>query len=398
MTLFQTTLVLTLAFSFIMSGPVFDQKPRWVVQSSFGLSKVAENGKYRVITFVPTTYLLFSVNDSGRDLGDGQKYSTVITQDGVHLLMLSKRISNNTTGALGENNSVIFNSELRICESAGCNKDDDDATLKVRAGELFEKTNGINGLITLTGKRSGNEVISGVVTTSDLKDWNREGIVTFTDVQHPRLAVTSEEGKAFNLGCGKDRKENDTVSIGNDGISDADRKINDLLKYANVGNKNMTFLRDYGQGNRSYKFRVYKVTDLRIKKTKNYIAAIEYECEVLGDGSDRMRRILSVGLYSQNKGPIDLRPGSTPKELQEWTGTPHYLYSINTEKQYFQWMATEGKKFPNRAEAGYFLAEFNRSCNSKHRNKRICNEHEYRKPPVAKAPETTPDLNARPPT
>jgi len=75
-----------------------------------------------------------------------------------------------------------------------------------------------------------------------------------------------------------------------------------------------------------------------------------------------------------------LEPWSTPENLSNNVlGAYPYMWSVNTTDQYFDLMARLSEKFGDRALAGFFLSEFNRSCKKKDRkNKEICNSHNYK--------------------
>jgi hypothetical protein len=63
----------------------------------------------------------------------------------------------------------------------------------------------------------------------------------------------------------------------------------------------------------------------------------------------------------------------TPEKL---VGSP-YLFSVNTYQQYTDLMIRLGDIFGDRALAGLFLAEFNRSCSSSMRKKELCSSYSY---------------------
>ena len=214
-------------FNLVVSGTVFAQDAHWALNASFGLSTVVEDGRYPVVAFVPTTFLLFDIDQEGTDLGDGNEYRAVTTQDGVRLLMLYSRISTTTTEALGSF-SVVFNKAVHICEKTGCNREDDNEVLRIREGEVF-RSQDHNGQIKLTGSRPGDQTISGVISIKQLTDWNRRGIVTLTDVRQPRLSVVRENGNFFNLECDDINQRNqEPQTVSRKKISKVDRTINDV--------------------------------------------------------------------------------------------------------------------------------------------------------------------------
>ena len=367
-----------------LSGTSFADDAKWAQHASFGLGITKENTTYPVVTFIPTTFLLFNVDKSSKLIED-KKYKRVTTQDGVELYMLLENISSgNIFEKLGKT-LVIFNSKKRICRTeTGCNRKNVDEVLEIHSGHVFKKSEE-GGKIELSGQRHG-EKITGVVSKSDLKKWNKQGIVTFADRSRlPRLKITREDGNYFNLKCNKDRKKGDQAVAE---MNEADKIINKKLRLASINKENnvtnVIFNRDYGGENRSFKFYTYTVAKKDNQGTYNvekvYIAQVTYECFTDGTMSER-NRILSVilALKGNSEKKITLKPWGTPHNLsQEATNTPHYLYSVNNETQYFDLMSKLSKLFRNRAESGYFLAEFNRSCNSSYRSQEKCNSHQYK--------------------
>ena len=355
---------------------------RYAVTASFGVGMNYEEGKIPVVTYIPATYLLFELNEEEPDIMlSNREYSAVTTQDGVRLFMLHSKISQRTTTELG-NLSVIFNGTERICEKTGCNINDDDKVLEIHHGEAFVKSSK-NGEITLKGTRLGGEIISGVISRTKLAEWNLKGIVTLTEQAQPRLSVTRGEGNYFNLGCSKKRGAGNAIKTATKKINEFDITINNRYEIATVVHKRkedlyeVTYNNPMGRDNVAYNYRVYKVKDRHLNIDRTFVAQIVYDCGIYG-ADEFMNRIIKVTLRTLEGERIVLDPHNTPKNLKEWTGTPHYLYSVNTSEQYFHLMAKLGNKFNNRAEAGYFLSEFNRSCFSDFRKKDECSNHHYR--------------------
>lgn len=379
-----------MALGLVLPGVLFADS-KWATLPSFGISVHPESGTHPVITFIPATTLLFDVDLSKQTKYDDEPYTAVTTQDGVRLYILDKYISDrNTSEGLG-NFSVIFHSARRICTTdPGCNTDEVNESLEIHPGNIFNKSAMQNDQISLTGQRNGVE-ISGIISARKLKKWNREGVVTFTDRPQPRLSVTRKQGKYFDLKCGHSKRRDDGIQrVDGEDINEYDRIINDHLELAYIGGNDTTedrqdgfdveFRTDYGGGDLSYKHRVYIIkednpgTDEDAEKI--YAAQIIYVCTRTGTVSSP-QRIDSVVLKQKDGQPVTLKPWGTPPDLERFTGTPHYLYSVNSRQQYFSLMSRLGELFPNRAESGYFLAEFNRSCNSSSRTTESCATHSY---------------------
>ena len=340
------------------------------------------------MTFIPPTFLLFNVDRSNK-LIENREYKKVTTQDGVELYILKENVStNNIFDQLGKI-SVIFNSKKCICRTeTGCTKENVDEVLEIHPGNVFKKSEE-GGKIKLSGMRNG-EKIAGVVSKSDLEKWNKQGIVTFADRPQPRLKITRKDGKYFDLKCDERQEKEKEDSISMEDWNDVDRDINEKLGLAdttetteNNDNISLKFKVSYGEKNSSYKFRTYTVEqkddegEYNVEKT--YIAQVIYECSTTGvvHKTERIRSV-ALTLKGDSKKDIILEPWGTPKDLQSLTHTPHYLYSVNDADQYFGLMSKLSKEFGNRAESSYFLAEFNRSCNSSNRDKKKCNTHQYK--------------------
>ena len=361
---------------------VATQGARYAIYQSYGLGTEYESKKLPVVTYIPATFLLFNVNEEEPDAKfistPNKTYSAVTTQDGVRLYMLADQISQQTVTDVFGSVTVIFNGKQDIRKCIQCDINDDDDVLEIAPGNAFTKSD-MNGMIRLKGKRNLAD-IEGVISKAKLDKLNREGIVTFADQKQPRLDVTRREGSFFNRDCGKVRKVNNSVSAPKNKISDSDIIINNVYDIAALvyGQEkySVTFKHSYGEKNTAFKFRVYNVVYHHENTERIYVAQIKYRCEFVGV-HESMKQIINVILLPQEGKPIDLEPYDTPDDLMQKTGTPHYLYSVNSAKQYFALMAKLGDKFPNRAEAGYFLSEFNRSCSSKYRSEDVCRRHSY---------------------
>ncbi len=371
--------LIILAFNFILSETVIGNAGHWAVWEGYGLGIDFEENKYPIITYIPRTFLLFDIATQNRMIND-QEYKEVTTQDGVRLYMLSKSISKKPIKQGLGFSSIIFNTKASICLEKHCQNRDEEM-LQIIAGEFFEKSQEGN-LIRLKGTRGG-ETIEGIVNENQLNEWNKEGKITFADQAQPRLEVTQSEGKYFNLECGMSRESNEELKgVDENEIQNDDEIINKIYDIANIvqtQNKDfiVTFNRPYGGTDTMYKYRIYKVKNLQQDTERKYAAQIVYECEVSGN-SVNLKRITEVSLkYAENSNAIMLKPEGTPDNLKKWTGSPHYLYSVNNTEQYFALMSKLGDMFSNRAEAGFFLSEFNRSCRSKHRKKKNCTHHDY---------------------
>lgn len=337
----RSTVTVLTACGLVLPGVLFADS-KWAACPSFGISIDPENTRYPVLTFIPAGTLLFDTDrsecsgqteepytDKTRSCTDEitHAYTAVTTQDGVRLCILDEYV--------------------------------------------FDKN-------TLPAEK--------------LNNWNKDGVGVSTDRPQPELSVIRKKGNYFNLECGDSRRRNDGIQrVYGENINKYDKIINDHFGLAHIRKDgttrndqprfNVEFREDYGEDNRSYEYRVYKVkennpdTDRDTEKPKEYAARIIYECD---DGEQQ--RISSVVLKQEGRMRITLESWGTPEDpqLRRFTNTPHYLYSVNNRRQYFALMSILGEFFPNKAESGYFLAEFNRSCKSDYRTERsLCAAHSY---------------------
>lgn len=345
----RSTVTVLTALGLVLPGVLFADS-KWAACPSFGISIDPENSRYPVLTFIPAGTLLFDTDrsecsgqteepytDKTRSCTDEitHAYTAVTTQDGVRLCILDEYV--------------------------------------------FDKN---------------------TIPAEKLNNWNKDGVDVFTDRPQPELSVIRKKGNYFNLECGESRRRNDGIQrVYGENINKYDKIINDHFGLADIkkdgttGNDqprfNVEFREDYGEDNRSYEYRVYKVkennsdTDRDVEKT--YATQIIYKCTRTGRAVT-LRQIYSVVLKQQDDEQKDiwqatLDPWYTPPDLEEFTGTPHYLYSVNNRQQYFALMSRLERFFPNKAESGYFLAEFNRSCRYSERDRktRSCVTHSYKR-------------------
>ena len=346
-TMIRLTASVLIAIGLVLPGVLFADS-KWATCPSFGISIDPEGRRYPVLTFIPAGTLLFDA-DRSECIGQSkepyidkttrvctdkitQVYTAVTTPDGVRLCILDEYISDKNT-----------------------------------------------------------------IPAEKFKKWNKDKVDTFTDRLQPELSVVRKKGRYFDLECGVSRQGGDGIQRVYGGINEYDKIINDHFKLAYIRKDgttengqpifNVGLREDYGEDNRSYEYRVYKIkennpgTDEDTEKI--YAAQIIYECTKTGRAV-KLRQISSVVLKQQEDEQKDtwqatLHPWGTPPDLEEFTGTPRYLYSVNNRQQYFALMSRLERHFPNKAESGYFLAEFNRSCrySERERKTRSCVTHSY---------------------
>ncbi|MBE4204034.1 hypothetical protein HJ090_18425 [Vibrio parahaemolyticus] len=85
-------LVLMVTISLI-SAPVFadgSEEAYVTLVESFGVATEKEGAKYRTVTFIPRTFLLFDIDKEEPDFKVGKQYLAATTQDGVRVFCLKE--------------------------------------------------------------------------------------------------------------------------------------------------------------------------------------------------------------------------------------------------------------------------------------------------------------------
>lgn len=357
---------------------------RWAVEESFALGTVRGELGYPIVTFIPRTFLLFDIDNREPDLKVGTEFAAVTTQDGRRVYVLENTISKlNVRKGLGTP-AIIFNAGQKICREIQCDSEDDNQLLQIDPGEVFETSEVLPDVLKLKGIRNKEEIV-GYVGRAKLDDLNKSAIITRATLRHPRLTVKRTIARLVATQCGEQLSAgikiiNTTDVNGVDQFTGADKVVFDMLDIGNVRKVGkeyrISYKKTFGNPNQEYEFRVYKIVDHQDNDRKTvYVTQIVYNCEVSGTVSKR-KSIISVEMLSKTEDNITLDMKTTPQDLKKYIGHP-YLYSVNTSSQYFDWMLNIGSKFANRALAGYFLSEFNRSCKSHHRRKNYCSSHVY---------------------
>lgn len=377
--------VFLLSSSHAAGQPNADQgQPRWAVKESFALRAESENGRYTVITFIPRSFLLYDIDFTEPDSSAGQAYAAATTQDGARILILEDTISKNILDPTAGERLVIFNASVGICEVPNCDTQDEDDLLPVAAGERFSAEDVGGELLQLTGDRNG-EIITGYISEARVKSLEQEAIVTDPALPLPRLTIARASARLPSLGCGEVRTANDELTLnqfdeqGSESISEADRVTFEHFDLGNISPLNdefrVQFTKAYGSADEAHEYRTYTVVDNWDNSTRIFAAQIVYRCA--GTAPNRTPRVITaVSLKDQDGTPIEFTPLGAPDNLIDRTAAP-YLWSINNERQYRDIMTILASKLENRALAGYFVTEFNRSCRKRDRGSNDCQKIQY---------------------
>ncbi len=134
--------------------------------------------------------------------------------------------------------------------------------------------------------------------------------------------------------------------------------------------------RPYGCDNQKYSFFIYAIKNNR--KEEPFTLAAQVICTCESGGSIRpLKKIERVDLKNPKTGEtysLSFSSFRTLDELLPYTRSP-YLFTVNSYRQYRELMKSLGTLFDDRALAGYFLSEFNRSPRSQDQLKATCQNH-----------------------
>lgn len=379
MRFFITLIICAMGF-FPMELTAQESDPYFVFEECFALSQKMEMGRYPVTTFIPRGYLLFVRDREESQEISGKKYLAATTQDGVDVFVLESVVTKKPFRESVGNQEIIFNSANVLCRSPGCDGNDPEQVWQIHAGEAFNIIDSTHGFYKISGDRFGNEII-GYIKDSHLENLTRHGYATRTDLLHPKYTITRTEGKESGTECGEIREEGDERKVGA-GIT---LEI-PILKTFGIGiaggvegARTVKITRSYGSDNQKYSFFVYTIKNNRKEETFTLVAQVIYTCES-GGLIRPLKKIERVDLKNPETGEtysLSFNSFSTPDDLLPYTRSP-YLFSVNSYKQYSELMDRLGTLFDDRALAGYFLSEFNRSSRSQDRLKPRCQNYSYK--------------------
>jgi hypothetical protein len=423
-------LVLLLSFGLVVqSTTAYTQVSNalFVKDGGFALALKPMGDKYPIIAFLPTGFLLFEP-DSKQIIVGNDYYRQVTTQDGVRLYALQNKISKESFSKTFGTSGIIFNSQYKICQSPGCDRKNDNSTTSINPGNVFvvEDLPTNQDFFQLKGKiLTPREEVVGVISKSDLVDLNKKGIVTRSDQEHPRYHITPHENFIADTQCGDVKKSSDPLSPSDDNEKHPKNiLIPAVFSLGTVSNNkgnlwDIKVKKTYGEKDKSFKHYLYEIYDRKEKKGFLIAAQATFACswnvskEELNfienvnlikiqtedaDGNSQTTLFYSYPFSSfKDDGkiiesitiPVDLKKEppityelsawDTPKNLQKNVSGP-YMWSVNTQEQYFQLMDRLGKMFDDRSLAGFFLAVFNKSCKAIDRTNLACNGHSYNIP------------------
>jgi hypothetical protein len=354
-------------------------EPYYALNASYARSQDQDQqGEYHRIAYIPAGFLLYEVGsrDNPKKI-HGLDYLQATTQDGVKVFVLKSEVSINTFRKNFPEHEVIFNSPTSLCRIEGCNPDVEGNTGDVRPGEFLKIVTDkdvSDSFYKLAASRG--EDIFFYVNKADLQRRVISGYVTRADMYHPQYHFQKKEEKTLGTRCGEVRQsvpysvkiEKDpvpnTLIVENFGLGTVDKNI-------------ITYTRSYGGDGKKISFFVYDITNNRTIKQFQMIAMIEYACENEGffEKLTRINLVQLINLESNKRHTLSYEDYKTEEDLFKYTKAP-YLFSVNSYPQYIRLLARLGEELENRSLAGYFLSQFNISCDLKYR-KTICGKHDY---------------------
>lgn len=368
--------------------------PKFTKYGVFAQNTEAENGKYKTITYLPPSTLLFDVKLLGNE--NGNEIYAATTQDGVKVRInndahkFDKTISK--YDLVGENGIfldpkadiyVIFDKNFELCLRKGC----------VRG----EKVGSRNSFFIINNKKSDRSVVvlEAYINGKEKKTYfiDKDKFVALQEngnalrfnrndennlYQYPHYKVVEYERKEFVKECSERVKEKEKLVV-----SDLERLLITEFRLGGTSKDGSGISIGSAEEKKYHlEYKVYEFIDMRNKDLSlPYGAKITYSCSEHG----KQRLIEKVQLIKLSSGESD-KPGKEEIDLRPWmkgeVGIRErlfdkikvpFLWSVNDkQKHHFVLMGILSDKFENRSIAAYFLAEFNRSCQSRIRKSKKC--------------------------
>jgi hypothetical protein len=367
----------------------------------------SEDRGFPVIAYLPSRTLLFNVKLGEPVANLGSTFSHAITQDGVPVNIYNPFRSRGERTIsrfplLCDDDSpfpecdadlLVFSTAYDLCRSRSC-----PDVLPMNPGDIALISGSDDEFIEL--KVNVGEVLGAVIGVDDLSEAQRNAKVTRVNLNDPRFAhphfqaqvVSSEllrtecgEGAgAENTGSEQEISDLEALAIEHFGLGRVDRSA------AEPG-KGVWIAEDFGKSETLWEHRFYAFESRREpEETRQFLAQIEYACTLVGTrvSLTAIERVslAEVGANDSIVRNIVLEPwmdfgdgadvDAAREKIRESTADP-FLWSTNTPQHYFDLMETLVEKLENRALAGFFYAEFNRTCSSSDRRNDICTTYRF---------------------
>lgn len=385
--------------------------PYYTLVPTFALGDIrSEDRGFPVISFLPSRTLLFEVKLGEPVANLGQDYSHAITQDGVKVNIsnpLSRRNRNTISkrpllcgddAAFPDCNAdlLVFSTSYELCRSKSCGPED-GYKLPINPGNIAIVTGADSEFVEL--EIEVGEAVAAVISTEELARAERDAIVTRVNLsdeklRHPHFAAEVVSSKLLKTRCGKGASSDPGVSqpiskdeellIGLFNLGSVDRSATEQGQGIWVPN-------EFGKPEILWEHRIYSFTSQRETSTvRKFLAQIEYSCYFEGTREKR-RKVNRVALIEVSETgeataefelnswmifPEGADENSSVRKIRASTKDP-FLWSTNDDAHYFQLMPILVDELGNRALAGYFYSQFNRSCVSADRKKAFCSNHNF---------------------
>lgn len=396
--------------------------PHYTLVRTFGVGlERSEDGGYPITAYLPPRTLLFNIDHEKPDLTVGTIYSYAVTQDGVPIALINPDnrpvisrgplVCSNTSpfpdcGA----DLLVFHADHDLCRDKSCSGIGN--LLSVNPGDVAEIVDYDDTFVELAINRG--ELIAAFLSHEQLSNAESEAVVTRVKLSdaalnHPHFVAEVTRSSLTSTACGElprsSRSERpvsrvdeliiDALDLGNVDRSNATREGYAVVSFDGLGREFEPASQDSeesGQIGEKWEHRYYYFSSQREDfPDRAFVAQIVYRCNKTGSVSQtdfvkyvNLVEIDDDGVANRTKlnhwmtlnGEYDLDEYRV--KLRSETRDP-YLWSVNTPEQYFDLIKRISVAFENRALAGYFYSEFNRSCRSQTRSSRLCTDYELGK-------------------
>jgi len=385
--------------------------PHYTLYRTWALSPPDSENPFKITSFLPEGYL-FHILDKNHEVVSNSRYSLVLTQDGVKVLLYSGAISDLTFRQTVGDHELIFNSRYQLCKTIHCTSLNENAnrnTWAIARSEAFkivEETNSNQQSLIKIKATRGWEIIEGYLSQIELDELVAKGIVTRTDQLLPKYLIKKTKSSALSTSCGEERSASDVIEI-----SESDHVANRLIDLLQMGvevpeekgmkesvqkqidKKRIELTKDYGTKDYLYAFYLYEIEDRTVAENSDQrffqaASGLKISCtdnKTLGTPTkDYIDHAIFVNSRNQFNGEpfivdISSRLFNTPRDIRQYTSDA-YMISINKPEHFEQSIKILSDKIGDRTLAGYMLTELNRSCRSELRvqySGSVCRIYDY---------------------
>lgn len=378
--------LLSASFAMSQTSPYFLVYPVTAVSPDRG-----EDGTFPPITWLPAQTLLFELSNQS-PLRD---YTAATTQDGVRVLIYNPTRAPNISAAplIGSTafpdisvDLVVFHSEYVLCRTISCEKDQNNPEAQLvaqpgyvgRIAEIREDIGFVRIELTVIQTESGWISMGELSRLIDSASVTRINLYDNSFV-HPHFDVSEQVSDSLSTPCNGVWGAGDDLTYVAGQFQPFEFELIRRFQLAEVQPERLINLRSFGGPGQRWEYRVYTFNSRVDDSELVFYTLIKYACEQVAAGGGTISTIDEIVLLGP-EGRIILEPLGTPEGLRRLPTnniSDAYLWSVNTNAQYFQLMGALFSKFKNRAVAGYFLGEFSRACPGAIRATAVCTSHSY---------------------